>query len=88
MCNLSYCLLCKLTSHVNMTCEAYKKVQKAQLSTSDIGKMGIKKCGKCGTGIIKNDGCNHISCICGAHICWKCSKVFKVEKDCYDHLAK
>ncbi len=51
-------------------------------------KLGIKKCGNCKNGIQKNGGCNHISCKCGAHVCWKCLKVFDDQKKCYDHLAK
>lgn len=30
------------------------------------------KCPKCHVPTFKNNGCNHISCICGAHWCYKC----------------
>jgi hypothetical protein len=31
-----------------------------------------KPCPKCTTQTVKNGGCNHITCPCGAHWCWTC----------------
>ncbi len=42
--------------------------------------MGIKQCPKCHNGIEKNKGCQHMTCKCGAHICWKCGADFKKAK--------
>jgi hypothetical protein len=36
--------------------------------------------------IEKKEGCNHMTCRCGAHICWKCLKVFENSEATYDHL--
>ncbi len=48
----------------------------------------MKQCPKCQAGIQKNGGCKHMTCKCGAHICWDCGKVFATSNDCYDHLVK
>lgn len=88
MCNIAYCKLCRDDRHEGMSCTAYQRKKKGELSKDEAAKMGIKTCGKCGNGIQKNKGCNHISCRCGAHICWNCLKIFETSDECYDHLAK
>ena len=68
-CGKSECLRCG-QSHPNYTCEEWRT--RDQLGAT-LSKLGIKKCPKCGMGIQKNDGCNHITCTrCKVHICWKC----------------
>ena len=42
-------------------------------------------CKGCGNGIIKSTGCNHITCICGVHMCYLCGKEFDLEV-IYDHI--
>lgn len=56
---------------------AYEKLKK---------EIGIKDCPKCKTPLEKTDGCNHMACRCGAHICWVCLDVFQKAGDCYDHM--
>ena len=31
---------------------------------------------QCGQGVEKNEGCDHITCLCGAHWCWGCQRPF------------
>jgi hypothetical protein len=51
-------------------------------------KLGIKDCPKCGVGIEKTDGCNHMTCqACKCHMCWVCMKTFRVGNDVYVHMA-
>jgi hypothetical protein len=33
-----------------------------------------KLCPKCGTGIMRMYGCNHVRCSCGSHWCWNCQR--------------
>ena len=47
-----------------------------------------KKCPKCKIPTIKEGGCNHIECVCGAHWCFKCGKGFSTSGECYDHLSQ
>jgi hypothetical protein len=48
-------------------------------------KSGARPCPKCGHGIVKIDGCNHIRCVCGCHWCYQCGKEFP-ETVIYDHM--
>lgn len=45
----------------------------------------MKICPKCGNGVIKTEGCNHITCICGAHWCFACSGLFE-QNTIYHHM--
>jgi hypothetical protein len=74
-------------SHPDQSCEAAKQ-QHQPLSDEDKKKLGIRECPKCSEGFDKWYGCNHISCTCGAHICYVCLAVFEEGKQCYAHLAE
>ena len=50
-------------------------------------KSGARPCPKCGHGIIKIDGCNHIRCVCGCHWCYQCGNEFP-ETVIYDHMRE
>ena len=84
LCGKWYCMKCK-QSHKGYTCEDWK----FKLDDKALLALGIKKCPKCGIGIQKNEGCQHMECQnCHAHICWKCLKYFRKSDECYNHLAK
>ena len=46
----------------------------------------VVHCPRCDLAIEKAGGCNHITCTCGAHFCWKCRFVAGEAKTVYDHL--
>jgi hypothetical protein len=39
----------------------------------------IKICPQCGEGIFRDEGCDHMACVCGAHWCWGCQRIFSDE---------
>jgi hypothetical protein len=45
-----------------------------------------KNCPECDVSIEKDGGCNHISCVCGTHMCWLCNYKSDSGGDVYDHL--
>ncbi|KAI1803925.1 hypothetical protein F4811DRAFT_522245 [Daldinia bambusicola] len=88
-CRVDVCTACQ-AQHGTMSCGEYKDRLTGGLEASERWKKenGIKNCPKCKTPIEKGEGCNHIACRCGAHICWVCLKTFKIPDDCYDHMRK
>ncbi|XP_056359391.1 E3 ubiquitin-protein ligase RNF216 [Oenanthe melanoleuca] len=73
--------------HMNLTCEQLAEKDDIKYRTSIEEKMTaarIRKCHKCGTGLIKSEGCNRMSCRCGAQMCYLC----RVPINGYDHFCQ
>ncbi|XP_065870868.1 ATP-dependent RNA helicase DEAH11, chloroplastic-like isoform X1 [Euphorbia lathyris] len=83
------CTRCHLEYHPYVSCERYKEFKEdPDLSLKEWrkGKEHVKGCPVCGYTIEKIEGCNHIECRCGRHICWVCLESFSCSDDCYGHL--
>ncbi|KAI0691778.1 hypothetical protein BC835DRAFT_1528503 [Cytidiella melzeri] len=91
-CFSSICSGCNEDSHDGMSCDEYRiqKDPEAQDRASEewIRQQGsrIKRCPQCNIHIEKTEGCNHMSCRCGAHICWICMGLFTRET-IYQHMG-
>ncbi|KAG6885126.1 hypothetical protein C0993_005704 [Termitomyces sp. T159_Od127] len=88
-CFAEVCSSCHEEAHEGMTCKdrrARKVEQEDQLNDSWARMKGVKRCPECSIYIEKIDGCNHMSCRCGAHICWICVKTFPADQ-IYLHLG-
>ncbi|XP_039081968.1 E3 ubiquitin-protein ligase RNF216 isoform X3 [Hyaena hyaena] len=73
--------------HSGLTCEELAEKDDIKYRTSIEEKMTaarIRKCHKCGTGLIKSEGCNRMSCRCGAQMCYLC----RVSINGYDHFCQ
>uniref|UniRef100_A0A8C0GEL7 Ring finger protein 216 n=1 Tax=Chelonoidis abingdonii TaxID=106734 RepID=A0A8C0GEL7_CHEAB len=73
--------------HMNLTCEQLAEKDDIKYRTSIEEKMTaarIRKCHKCGTGLIKSEGCNRMSCRCGAQMCYLC----RASINGYDHFCQ
>ena len=86
-CFKSICTRCKVDMHDGVSCAFNELNQDDQLkkwlrSTN----KNVKICPKCSGILEKIDGCNHVTCKCGAHICWMCSEYFKTAGECYGHM--
>uniref|UniRef100_A0A7N0TIA9 RNA helicase n=1 Tax=Kalanchoe fedtschenkoi TaxID=63787 RepID=A0A7N0TIA9_KALFE len=89
-CLVETCTRCHLEFHPNISCEQYKEFKAdpdSSLKEWCRGKEDhVKTCPTCCRVIEKSEGCNHIECRCGAHICWACLATFSSSEDCYHHL--
>ncbi|XP_052162172.1 ATP-dependent RNA helicase DEAH11, chloroplastic-like [Oryza glaberrima] len=88
-CFVEICNKCHLEYHPFISCEAYKEYKEdpdATLLEWRKGKENVKVCPSCHFTIEKADGCNHVECKCGSHICWACLENFRSSDDCYSHL--
>jgi len=89
-CLIETCSHCHTPPHHGLTCEentliGSKSGQEQLLERWAKGNSNVRKCPDCGIFIEKIDGCNHIHCRCGGHVCWICVKTFN--DGIYDHLS-
>ncbi|GJQ70744.1 hypothetical protein Trydic_g676 [Trypoxylus dichotomus] len=75
-CNKESCLKCSHIAHVPLRCEEIEYDEDVKIRTHIENSMTqalIRKCYRCGTNIVKDSGCNNITCsICGAKMCYVC----------------
>ncbi|KAF2686010.1 hypothetical protein K458DRAFT_416374 [Lentithecium fluviatile CBS 122367] len=72
-CETEICTNCRDLAHANATCDPLEfGVDKATAEL--LQAWGYKRCPKCGNGLKRMFGCNHMECRCGAHFCWVCLK--------------
>lgn len=84
-CLVSVCTYCH-NSHPGKPCDKAKTVAKTILSGKTKKALGIKSCPKCSMLMQKRAGCNHMTCKCGAHVCWVCLMFFDHGSACYIHM--
>ena len=90
VCRVKICTACHSQSHEGLTCAMYKSAKQdgdSLLKWMRKDPNNRRLCPKCGFGIEKRGGCEHMECKCGAHICWKCMKYFTSSGSCYGHLS-
>ncbi|KAL4268947.1 Linear Ubiquitination-Associated E3 Ligase [Pleurotus pulmonarius] len=83
-CFSSICSSCHEDDHEGMSCRDVR-VAKNNERLSEAWVQRLKRCPRCQVPIEKSGGCNHISCRCGAHVCWKCMGVFNADV-IYEHM--
>ena len=89
LCRAVTCTTCHIEFHEGLTCAIYssaKKDDESVLKWIKEDPNNRKMCPKCDMGIEKIDGCDHMHCKCGVHICWKCLMHFNSSAECYGHL--
>ncbi|CCM05343.1 uncharacterized protein FIBRA_07557 [Fibroporia radiculosa] len=90
-CFSTVCASCHEDAHQDMSCAEYKArsdpAEQERLNDQWIAEQGgrVKKCPQCQVLIEKLEGCNHMSCKCGAHICWRCMGIF-TRNTIYPHM--
>ncbi|KAL7787053.1 hypothetical protein V8C37DRAFT_274579 [Trichoderma ceciliae] len=84
-CLTSTCTICH-NSHPGRPCAGGNRSNALSNKTKE--ELGIKACPKCKTLMEKRGGCNHMTCKCGAHVCWVCLVSFDASEHCYDHMRR
>ena len=75
-CNLAYCTSCNV-SHPDRTCEEHQREQVMRqdpkhLVAEAMSRATQRFCPRCNQNFIIGDGCNKITCACGAKCCYLC----------------
>ena len=74
-CGKESCRLCKEFSHIPLRCEEVEKdaeVRKRTYIEKKMTEAMIRNCWKCQKPFVKADGCNKMTCDCGASMCYLC----------------
>ena len=87
-CFSTICSACDEEAHEGMTCQERRlhkdPAEQDRLFNVWVNEHG-KQCPECKRTIEKSEGCNHMTCPCGAHFCWKCGKSFSAAT-IYGHM--
>lgn len=89
LCTNAYCSACEVPYHEGQSCELFKQEKSGELAVQrflEENKSTIRPCFRCKTPVMKNMGCNHMTCFCGAHFCWLCGAGFEDAAKTYAHL--
>ncbi|XP_018392487.1 PREDICTED: uncharacterized protein LOC108771644 [Cyphomyrmex costatus] len=73
-CMKESCRLCKELNHIPLKCNE-KKAESARLYLEEkMTQALVRKCYRCSRMFFKEEGCNKMTCICGAQMCYICDK--------------
>ncbi|CAL1588793.1 unnamed protein product [Knipowitschia caucasica] len=76
-CRKESCRKCNVQwkEHIGKTCEQVLEQDEIRMRVLFEERMTaarVRKCTKCGTGLVKSEGCNRMSCRCGGFMCYLC----------------
>lgn len=78
-CFSTICSACDEEAHEGMTCQErrlHKDPAEQDRLFNEWAAEKCKRCPECRSVIEKSEGCNHMTCRCGAHFCWRCGQTF------------
>ncbi|KAM6503954.1 hypothetical protein JOM56_000897 [Amanita muscaria] len=88
-CFATVCTGCHKEAHEGMTCREREIMtnpkEQERLNEEWAQAAGAKRCPSCQVWIEKTEGCNHMACKCGVHLCWLCLGIFP-EGTIYAHM--
>ncbi len=70
------CLKCNQIAHPDTECYALGNVNRGQRQNIEdkMSEAVIIRCGNCNNTIVKDEGCNKVTCLCGNYICYICKQ--------------
>jgi len=77
-CGRESCRLCKEPNHIPLRCEEVEKGEETRKKIEEkLTEAMLRECVKCGYKFFKEEGCNKMTCRCGAKMCYLCKKEVK-----------
>ncbi|XP_072747175.1 uncharacterized protein [Anoplolepis gracilipes] len=73
-CMKESCRLCKELNHIPLKCNEVKSDVARLYLEEKMTEALVRKCYKCGRTFFKEEGCNKMTCPCGAQMCYICDK--------------
>ena len=74
-CGRESCRLCREPNHIPLRCEEVEKgEQERKLVEEKLTEAMLRVCVKCMNKFYKEEGCNKMTCRCGAQMCYLCKK--------------
>ncbi|XP_032665567.1 uncharacterized protein LOC116841583 isoform X2 [Odontomachus brunneus] len=73
-CMKESCRLCKEINHLPLKCNEIKSDAARLYLEEKMTEALIRKCYRCGRTFFKEEGCNKMTCPCGAQMCYICDK--------------
>ena len=88
-CQHQSCCQCRVDwkEHKGKTCQEVEKNDETRLRVryeEQMSEICIRRCSKCDTSFTKSDGCNRITCQCGATMCYIC----RTPDITYEHFCR
>ncbi|XP_067009558.2 E3 ubiquitin-protein ligase RNF216 [Anabrus simplex] len=87
LCMKDSCRACKEPNHIPLRCNEVEKPEEIRMRQYIEDKMTqalVRECWKCKRKFIKQDGCNKMTCTCGARMCYLCRQPV----DDYSHFHR
>ncbi|KAJ7135966.1 hypothetical protein C8R44DRAFT_769368 [Mycena epipterygia] len=87
-CQLLMCVACRIAWHHDISCEQYQALPPDERSPEDRLLLELAKakdwrrCPNCSSLVELISGCNHMTCRCGTHFCFKCGSLATTKGIC------
>ncbi|TRM59279.1 hypothetical protein BD626DRAFT_437228 [Schizophyllum amplum] len=90
-CFATICASCDEGARAGTTCaenarDSQRKLED-RLNETLVAEQNYKRCPSCHILVEKIVGCNHITCRCGTHFCWRCTQAF-ARDEIYPHMRE
>ncbi|KAJ7857297.1 hypothetical protein B0H14DRAFT_2751532 [Mycena olivaceomarginata] len=87
-CQLLLCVACRIAWHNDISCEQYQALPPDERSPEDrllhelASAKNWRRCPNCSSLVELISGCNHMTCRCGTHFCFKCGSLATTKGMC------
>lgn len=82
-----FCTTCE-DPHPGVMCEEYASDADGSKAAMEayMKETNTKRCRHCWEAVQLREACNHITCRCGKHWCFRCTELFATAQECYVHM--